>query len=185
MGYTDIKYKFKSIGKNVEIGQNVYFRYPDKVEIGDNVIIDDFCFFSTSVKLGSNIHISPMCSIIGGRNSELIMGDYSGMAAGTRVICASDDFVNGPFTNPTIPIEFRPNCKISKVVFEKHTLSGTNTVIHPGVVLKEGSVTGSMTLVSKDLDEWGVYVGIPARRIKDRPKNYIKEYEQKYIDSLK
>ena len=50
MGYTDVEYKFKKIGKNVQIGKNVYFRYPEEVEIGDNVIIDEFCYFTTKLK---------------------------------------------------------------------------------------------------------------------------------------
>ena len=31
-----------------------------------------------------------------------------------------------------------------------------------------------MTLIIKDLDEWGVYTGIPAKRLRDRKKDLIK-----------
>lgn len=30
--------------------KNVYFRYPEEIEIGDNVIIDEFCYFTTKWK---------------------------------------------------------------------------------------------------------------------------------------
>lgn len=48
----------------------------------------------------------------------------------------------------------------------------------PGVTIAEGSVTGSMTLVNKSLDEWGVYVGVPARRLKDRNKGLLRFVEK-------
>ena len=77
MGYTDIEYKFKKIGKNVQISPQVYIRYPELVEIGDNVIIDEFVYITTALKLGNFIHIAPHVSIIGGRKSKLIMEDFT------------------------------------------------------------------------------------------------------------
>ena len=47
------KSKLKSCGTNVIIGKTVRIRYPQFVEIGDNVIIDDFTYISTSLKLHS------------------------------------------------------------------------------------------------------------------------------------
>ncbi|MHB0896064.1 MAG: acyltransferase, partial [Spirochaetales bacterium] len=82
MPYTDVEWKLKKIGKNVQIAKNVYFRYPEETIIGDNVIIDEFCYFTTSLTIGNNVHIAPMCSVIGGKSSKLIMEDFSGMAAG-------------------------------------------------------------------------------------------------------
>jgi galactoside O-acetyltransferase len=105
MAFTDLKFKFKKIGNNVEIGSNVYFRYPELVEIGDNVIIDEFCYFTTALNIGNYVHIGPHCTSIGGRNSKLIMSDFSGLSAGCRIICGSDDYKNG-LTNPNIPNEF-------------------------------------------------------------------------------
>ena len=185
MGYTDVEYKFKKIGKNVEIGKNVYFRYPEEIEIGDNVIIDEFCYFTTKMKIGNNIHIAPFCSVIGGKSSEFIMEDFSAISAGTRVICSSDDFISGPFTNPTIPIKFRPNCKIGTVIIKKHVVVGTNSVIMPNVILKEGSGTGAMTLVNRDLDEWGIYIGSPCKKIKERDKENILNGEKEYKNYLR
>ncbi|MCC2624736.1 MAG: acetyltransferase (isoleucine patch superfamily) [Burkholderiales bacterium] len=185
MAFTDVEYKFKKIGKNVQIGRTVYFRYPEEVEIGDNVIIDEFCYFTTAVKIGNYVHIAPSCSIIGGKESELIMSDYSGLAAGTRVLCGSDDYVNGPFTNPTIPAEFRPNTKKGKVVVAKHAIIGTNVVIHPNVKIGEGAAVGSLSLVTKDLEAWQVYAGIPAKIIKARNKELILDGENRFLEYLK
>ena len=54
----------KKCGTNVIIGKTVRIRYPHLVEIGDNVIIDDFTYISTSLKIHSYVHISSGCKLI-------------------------------------------------------------------------------------------------------------------------
>lgn len=183
MGYTDLVYKFKKIGKNVQIGVNVYFRYPELVEIGDNVIIDEFCYFTTALSIGNFVHIAPHCTCIGGKNSKLVMSDFSGLAAGCRIICGSDDYFTG-LTNPNIPIQYRGKTTISEIFIGKHAVLGTNTIVHPLVKVCDGAATGSLTLVTKDLEEWSIYIGSPARKIKDRDKETIINLEKAFTKSL-
>jgi len=177
MSYTDVEYKFKKLGKDVQIGKNVYFRYPELIEIGDHVIIDDFCYFTTSLTIGSFIHIGPHCSVIGGKNGKLVMGDFSGLSAACRIICCSDDYLSDGLTNPTIPPKYHAKLKLSTVEIGKHAVIGTGAVIHPAVRIGEGAAVGSMTLVTKDLDAWGVYLGIPARKVKERNRDVILRFE--------
>lgn len=183
MAFTDVEYKFKKIGKNVQIGKHVYFRYPEAVEIGDNVIIDEFCYFTTSLKIGNYIHIAPSCTVIGGKESELIMEDYSGMAAGSRIVCGSDDF-KSPFTNPTIPVSFRPGAKAGKVIIRKHAVITTNVVVHPDVTIGEGTVVGSLSLVTKNLEPWKIYAGNPVRIIMERNKEVVESGEHDFLNYL-
>jgi len=178
MSYTDVEYKLKKIGKNVFIGRNVYFRYPDEVEIGDNVIIDDFSYFTTKVKIGNYVHVSPHCSIIGGKESLFVMGDFTGISAGCRIVCSSDNYLGDGMTNPTIPDRYRSSVNKGKVIMEKHSLLGTGCVVYPNVTMNEGSVAGSMSLVTKSLDEWTINYGIPCKFVKDRHKDTILQYEE-------
>lgn len=177
MSYTDVEYKFKKIGENVQIGKNVYFRYPDLVEIGDNVVIDEFCYFTTGIKIGSYVHIGPHCSVIGGRKGLFVVKDFAGLSAGCRVICGSDSYLGDGLTNPTVPAEYQAAVAIGSVVLEKHAVLGTNTVVHPNIVIGEGAAVGSMSLVTKDIDPWTVNVGVPTRVVKLRPREIIKKFE--------
>jgi acetyltransferase-like isoleucine patch superfamily enzyme len=70
--------------------------------IGDNSQIDDFVFLNAGQKtiIGQFVHISSFCSITGG--GTLIMEDFSGLAAGCRIITGSDDFSGNGLTNPTV-----------------------------------------------------------------------------------
>jgi galactoside O-acetyltransferase len=52
-------------------------------------------------------------------------------------------------------------------------LIGSGSVVLPGVTIGEGSAVGALSLVSMSLDEWGVYFGSPAKRIKARSKNLL------------
>ena len=53
-------------------------------------------------------------------------------------------------------------------------------MVFPGVNIAEGCSVGAMTLVNKSTKEWGIYLGNPARRIKERNKNLL-EMEVAYL----
>lgn len=146
-------------------------------EIGNHVAIDEFVMITTSFDIGSYVHIASHCSIIGGVEGRFIMKDFSGLAAGCRIICGTDDFKGEGLTNPTVPIEYRIVTH-STVKLEKHVTLGTNVIVHPDVTIGEGSVVGSCSLVTKNLDPWGIFIGIPARRVGDRRKDKILQYEE-------
>jgi galactoside O-acetyltransferase len=52
------KLGLKDYGKNVLISKKCSIYSPEKISIGNNVRIDDFCILSGNIILGSNIHIS-------------------------------------------------------------------------------------------------------------------------------
>lgn len=168
------------LGVDVRISHLAMFSHPDLVTIGDHVAIDPFVVISTALELGSYIHIAPHCSVIGGAQSKLVMDDFSGMAAGCRIICGSDDYKGEGLINPTVPPEFR-SITFSTVTLKKYATLGTNVVVHPGVTIGEGAVVGSCALVNKDLEPWGIYIGVPARRVGERSKDKILSYARQIL----
>lgn len=66
----------KSYGKNVLISRNATIYGADKISIGDNVRIDDFCILSGNISLGSYIHIAAYCGLFGG-DAGIIMEDFT------------------------------------------------------------------------------------------------------------
>ena len=65
----------------------------------------------------------------------------------------------------------------------KHVIIGTNSTILPNVTIDEGSSVGAHSLVTKDLESWGVYVGTPVKRIRERKMDLL-ELEKKLTDDL-
>ena len=63
---------------------------------------------------------------------------------------------------------------------EARAAVGDRILIRRGVELGEGCSVGSMSLVNRSAEPWGVYVGIPARRVKERSRKlleYCAEFE--------
>ena len=107
------------------------------------------------------------------------MEDFSAISHGTKIYSASDDYSGGYLTNAVIPDKYK-NVKRGLVTLKKHSLIGSSSVLLPGVVVGEGTTVGAMSLVSKNLDDWSVYAGIPAKKIKDRPRDLLR-LEHEYV----
>jgi len=173
---------FKSIGDNVLLSRKVSIYLPEKISIGNNVRIDDFCIISGNVELGNYIHIAASCLLFGGSDG-IVFEDYTGISSRSAVYAESDDYSGICFTNPMLPIEYR-HIIGGGVRVKKHAIIGSGCTILPNVEIGEGVAVGSMSLVSKSLEPWGVCVGIPCKRIKDRCKDLL-VLETKFIDNTK
>lgn len=162
---------FKYLGENVKISDKAAIYNCDQIEIGDNSRIDDFCIVSGKVKIGNNVHVAPFCLVAGGEKG-VVMDDFSGLAYKVQVFSQSDDYSGETLTNPTIPTIYKKECK-KEVKIGRHVIVGAGSIILPGVVLGEGCSIGAMTLVHKSTIPWGIYFGIPAKKIKERKKNLL------------
>lgn len=176
--FFDIK-ELKACGNNVIIGKTVRIRYPELVEIGDNVIIDDFTYISTSLKLHNNVHISSGCKIIGGKNAYVEMCEFSTLAPNVVLSAGSDDYLSGIAT-PMVPIEYKGDVKIGKIILNKHCIVGSGSVVLPDVNFEQGACLGALSLANKNLSEYTLFAGIPAKKIKLRNKVEIENLEKKY-----
>ncbi len=171
---------FKHLGKNVKISDRASIYNPDQIVVGDNSRIDDFCVLSGKISIGRNVHIAPFCLIAGG-SEGIVMDDFSGTAYNVQIFSQSDDYSGRTMTNPTVDSEFKSETKKS-VSIGRHVIIGASSIVFPGVDLAEGCSVGAMTLVSKSTQPWGIYVGNPAKRIKERSKDLL-ILEKLYLES--
>jgi acetyltransferase-like isoleucine patch superfamily enzyme len=169
---------FKHIGKNVKISDKASIYNPESIEIGDHSRIDDFCIISGKVKLGKYCHITPMCLVAGGAPGVTLL-DFCTLAYGVKVFSQSDDYTGESMVNSLVPAKYK-NEIFSEVVLEKQVIVGAGSTIFPGVTIREGCSIGAMALVNKSTQPWGIYVGNPARRIKDRKKDLL-ELEAQFL----
>jgi acetyltransferase-like isoleucine patch superfamily enzyme len=173
---------FKYIGKNVKISDKASIYNCDQIEISDNSRIDDFCVISGKIKIGRNVHITPMCLIAVGEKG-IIIEDFTTISYGVKVFTQSDDYSGRTMTNSTIPKIYK-NEFMYEVILKKHSIVGAGSIIMPGVVLAEGTSIGANSLVLKSTKSWGVYIGTPAKRIKDRKKDLL-NIEKEYLEKAK
>lgn len=177
------QFKFRSIGRNVLIKKNVGMFFIENISIGSNVRIDDNVIIVASkkrspVKIGNNVHIASNCYLAGSHGIEMM--DFTGLAPGVLIFSGSDDYSGKKLTNPTVGKPYTGG-KSGKVILCKHVIIGANSVVLPNVKIKEGSSVGALSLVNKDLNSWGIYFGIPVKKIKSRYKNILK-LEKKFLN---
>ena len=162
----------KKIGNNVLISRKVSIYAADKISIGDNVRIDDFCILSGKITLGNYIHISAYTGIFAG-NAGVELKDFVTVSSRCVIYAISDDYSGEYLTNPMIDDEYI-NVQSEKVVLEEHAIIGTGSTILPGVIVGEGVAVGAMSLVKNNIDPWGIYIGVPCEYIKPRSKHLLK-----------
>jgi acetyltransferase-like isoleucine patch superfamily enzyme len=160
----------KSYGKNVLISKKTSIYNPFEISIRDHVRIDDFCILSGNIELGSYIHIAAYCAVYGSHG--VVIEDYVGLSPRATVFSATDDFSGNYLAGPMIEEQYR-NITGKIVRICKYAMIGAASVVLPGVCINEGSSVGALSLVNKDLESWGMYAGIPVKRIKDRSKRLL------------
>lgn len=156
---------FKSIGKNVLLSRKASIYGASRISIGDNVRIDDFCILSGNITLGSNIHISAYVALYGANG--IVLEDFTGISPRSTIYSAMDDFSGNYLIGPIHPEE-TINVTGGKVVLQRFVQIGCNSVVFPNLTIGEGSVVGAMSLVKDSIDKWGIYAGVPVKRIKER-----------------
>ncbi|MFV0453636.1 MAG: acyltransferase [Pseudomonas sp.] len=110
------------------------------------------------------------------------MEDFSGLAYQVKVFSQSDDYSGRTLTNPTVPDSYKNETK-KAVRLGRHVIVGAGSIVFPGVEIAEGCSVGAMTLIHKSTQAWGVYLGNPARRIKERKKDLL-ELERKFLKEI-
>lgn len=168
----------KHLGRNVKISDKASICNPESLEIGDYSRIDDFCVISGDIFIGRNVHIAVFCNVAGGEQGVRIE-DFAGLAYGCHIFSQSDDYSGKTLTNPTVPDKYKFETKKS-ITIGRHSIVGTSSLVLPGVTLAEGTAIGACSVVRKSTEEWSIYIGNPAKRIKSRHKDLL-DLEAEYL----
>lgn len=173
---------FAAVGRNAFLSDKASFYNCAAISIGDNVRIDDFCVLSAGsggIAIGSNIHIAVFSSLIGA--GKISISDFCNISSRVSIYSSSDDYSGATMTNPTIPAEFT-GVHHGVVSLCKHVIIGSGTVVLPESHLDEGVAVGALSLIKGHYPAFGIYAGVPARRLKERKRDLI-ELEKRYLSS--
>lgn len=162
---------FGAYGENVLISRKASIYSPEKIKMGSDVRIDDFCILSGRIELGNYIHIAAYTALYGG-DKGIYINDFANLSSRVCVYSVSDDYSGESMTNPMVSDIYK-NVMSAAVHIEKHVIIGSTSVIMPGVTLAEGSTFGSFSFVTKNSKPWSINAGIPARKMKARCKKIL------------
>lgn len=168
------------VGNDVFIDEFSRIKRPENVIIGSHVAIDWGFYCTTGLRLQDYIHIAPYVTVIGGADGIFEMEDFATIAAGSRIIVRGDAHMGAGLVSPVIPLKYRDDVIGSYIVMKSFSALGTNCIMMPNTWLAEGVVVGANSLVTKPITEpWTVWVGSPARKIKDRPREKMLEFARR------
>jgi dTDP-4-amino-4,6-dideoxy-D-glucose acyltransferase len=165
---------FGSVGENVSVNRSVVVYSGKDIHIGSHVRIDCFCILSASslgIFIGDYVHIAAY-SALSGSGGEIRMESFSGLSSRVTLLTATDDYVDGFMSNPTVPEEYK-KVTSGDVVLKKHVLIGSGSVIMPGVTLETGACVGALSFINKNVPEFAIAAGIPSRIIGQRNRRLL------------
>jgi len=88
------------------------------------------------------------------------MGSHSIISQQAYICCATHDY-----NHPAFPLISFPSR------LGAYSWVCARAVVMPGVNLGDGAVLGLASVATRDLEPWSVYAGVPARKVKMRPRH--------------
>lgn len=164
---------FAKLGSNVLISDKASIYGASRIKIGSNVRIDDFCVLSAGeggIDIGNYVHIAVFALLIGA--GKITVSDFAGVSSRVSIYSSNDDYTGKFLTNPMVPAEYT-NVTHADVTLAKHVIIGSGSVVLPGVTLHEGAAVGSLSMITKDCEAFSVYIGAPAKKIKNRKRELL------------
>ena len=153
-------------GKNNVIKFNTEFHLTDGayIEIGNNVVIQDYSFLQLTLPkpkliIGNDVVIGRhnMITIKG----TLTIGDYTRMGAFVQILDQGHGFKKDELI-------MNQSAIIEDVSIGKDCWIGTGAKILKGVNIGDGAIVGANAVVTKDVPDYAIVVGIPAKILKYR-----------------
>ena len=151
------KSMFAQCGKNVYIGRGSSFTY-ENVYLGNNISIGPNATFICGVAktfIKDNVMFGPHVFIITGSHRTDVIG---------RLM---------------IDVHEKLPENDKDVVVEQDVWIGANAIILKGVTIGKGSIIAAGSIVTKDVEPYSIYAGVPAKKIRMRfNENQIIEHEK-------
>ena len=171
---------FASLGQNLLISDRASFYGMSRIELCDDVRIDDFCVVSAGadgISIGRSVHLAVYTSLMGA--GRITLGDFCNMSSRVAIYSSSDDYSGASMTNPMVPESYK-RVHHAAVTLGRHVIIGCGSVVLPGVTLEDGVAVGALSLVKTDCAAFGIYAGNPARRIRERKRDLL-ELEKQFL----
>ena len=176
-----------SVGRRVVFGQGVVLRHPAKIRIGDGVVVDDHVVLDAKgtsnrgITLGSGVFLG-RGTILSCKNGDIELGDdvnigfnseiFSGsrVTVGAHGLFAAYTYLIGgghEFGRADVPVVEQE--RLSRgITLGENVWLGAGAKVMDGVTIGRDVVVGAGAVVTTDLPDGVVAVGIPARVVRER-----------------
>lgn len=178
---------FGRVGRNVIFGRGINIRCAGNIEIGSNVVMDEYVLLDgrgpgeVNLRIGNNVFIGRGClischdgTIVIGENTNIGPGGMlisgSNLIVGKNVIMAGNCYIAATtkrIDRLDIPIIAQGYIGEGVVVGDNVWL-GAGVIINDGVKIGDNCVIGSGAVVTNNIPAFFIAYGVPAKPIKRR-----------------
>jgi acetyltransferase-like isoleucine patch superfamily enzyme len=174
---------FAQVGTGALFGHDLTLRSPGRIYLGNHVVIDNYAVFSVRGVDNERIEIGDCVQI--GRNTQLktragsiFIGNHANIGSDCRIdstaqvhigqhaLIAGGCYIGGVnhcYDRLDIPIAQQPLAPKGGVHINDDVWLGAHVIVMDGVKIGKGAVIGAGAVVTKDIPEYAIAMGIPAQ----------------------
>jgi UDP-2-acetamido-3-amino-2,3-dideoxy-glucuronate N-acetyltransferase len=152
------------IAPDVVLGKDVVIHQPSLVNlygctIGDGSKVGAFVEIQKGVEIGRNCKISSHTFVCTG------VSIADGVFVGHGVMFINDLYPQA--VNSDNSLQTEADWKVSQTRVKTRASIGSNATILGGVTIGEGALVGAGAVVTRDVQDYGIVAGVPARLVGD------------------
>lgn len=179
---------FRKVGRGLILGRNVVIRHPQNIIIGDFVTIDDNCLIDgrgageSGLVFEDQVIINRNCMIqaktghikLGKRTSigsNSVIVSMSGVEIEEALLTAGNCYISAgvyAFDDLSVPIMDQMAYSKGPIKIGRNSWFGTGVTVLDGVTIGEGVVIGASSVVNKNIPDFAIAFGTPAKVYKIR-----------------
>src|SRR3972149_4128511 len=150
---------FRHIGKNVIFERGVLVFHPENISINNNVYIGHYTilkgYYKNVMNIGEGSWIGQFSFLHSAGNINI--GKSVGIGPYVKILTSSHNDENIEIPILHSPIEF------GTVEIGDGADIGIGSIILPGIFIGEGAIVGAGSVVTKNVEPYSVYAGVPAK----------------------
>lgn len=156
--------QFAEFGVRVIIEAGVLVFHPENIEIGDDVYIGHYTilkgYHRNRMRIGAGAWIGQQCFFHSAGGLDI--GSNVGVGPGVKIITSwhSEEGIEKPILHSRV--EFAP------VHIGDDADIGVGAIVLPGVTIGRGVQVGAGAVVARDVPDYTVVAGVPARFLRSR-----------------
>ena len=178
---------FGRVGRNVVFGVSVTIRHPHKIEIGDNVVIDDQCCLDAKgsdnrgITIGDGVFIGRN-TILSCKNGDIIIEDKANLGFNCEIFSASrvrvgknilmaayTYLVGGDHLYDRVDLPVLEQGRTARGIdVDDNVWLGAHVVVTDGSCVGRDAIIGAGAVVVGEIPEFAIATGIPAKVMRDR-----------------
>lgn len=157
-------YYFKN--SHIILGRNVRTEgFTPDIQVGNKTNIYDNCIFvisSHNAKLSIGVHCVLSYGVLVACHEEISIGDNVLIGEYSSIRDTTHNY-----SDLSVPMMFSGDSS-KKISIHSDVWIGRGCIILPGTTIQKGAVIGANSVVSGNIESYGIYAGSPARLIKKR-----------------